>query len=227
MDTTGQAPDTHRAVNGQPPDQHQAGTGQAADWLRVAELYAQLGVDPRTVRRWITRNVPSEAQERRENPDGGSAELYLRADYLGPLQAAYSTGQAPDAHRTLTGQAAGEQRTGTGQAPGAEAEGWRELATQLRGELNRSQAEIDRLRSELATERVAHQEALRRAEGAELARTSTEARLEALKASWWRWYALAQQHVGTARWFRPVRDLPEPPAELVADRLLAKPPLDE
>lgn len=83
--------------------------------------------------------------------------------------------------------------------------------------LARADAEADRLRSQLEVANAARQEALRRAEAAEVARHTAVEQREALRAAWWRWYALA-----TARglWARLRGRLPDPPAEMTADRLL-------
>lgn len=221
METNGQTPGADRADIGPAPGDHRTGTGQGWAWCRVADLYPQLAADPRTVRRWIARNVPNDAQERREGGDGGAAEVYLRADYLAPLRAVYSTGQAPGDHRATTGPASDSDRTGTGQTPGAagdQADGWREALAAERGRTAAAVAEADHLRSELERERVARQAAARHAEEAERGRHVAETRGEALRAAWWQWYALL-----TSRAFWRVRRLPTVPPELTAGPALPPP----
>lgn len=245
MDTTGQATDTLRTTNGQPPNAVQTGNGQADAWVRVADLYPELRVEPRSVRRWIARHVPSDAQDRRPGPEGGNPELYLRAEFVPSLLADYAAGQptdehgtdtghAPDVHETSNGQASDTDGTGTGPkepvesaAPNAQQpapDGLAELRaaydTALSAERARVgdlQRECDRLRSQLETERAARETTARSAEEAERGRYHAEARLEGLRAAWWRWLTELDR---LGRWRRWCRKWPEPPAELRSERLL-------
>lgn len=210
METNGQTPGADRADIGPAPGDHRTGTGQWWAWCRVADLYPQLAADPRTVRRWIARNVPNDAQERREGGDGGAAEVYLRADYLAPLRAVYSTGPASDSDRTGTGQAPG--------AAGDQADGWREALAAERGRTAAAVAEADHLRSELERERVARQAAARHAEEAERGRHVAELRVSDLRAAWSTWFMLL-----TRRSLWRLRRLPPPPPELTAGPALPPP----
>ena len=212
MNTNGQA----SAVNGRLPDEASAGIGQASGaWVRLAELYPTLDADPRTVRRWVSRNVPADGQERRPGPDGGCAEVYLRPDYLAPLRAAYGNGQSIGGHRVVNGQTPDKPPAGIGDHR-ADDPGWSVALAEAHARLADVVAERDRLRSQLDTANVALQDALRRGEEEGRARSAAEQRLASLRAAWWRWYALARRP-----WWR-LRRLPEPPAELCADRLLER-----
>lgn len=190
----------------------ESATAPPAHWVRAGALAGALNVNPRRLREYVRRAFDeSDGIGTFDRPTGG-VELWLSAAVAEAVRRHY--GATAPAHAPADAPADTSPDAPAHADDSADA--WRELVAELR-------VDRDRLRSELATERVALQEALRRAEGAELARHAAETRVEALKAAWWRWLALARQHVGAARWFRPVRDLPEPPAELVADRLLAKP----
>lgn len=222
-----------RAAAGAPAGQQQAEPGtpggrpadstghtpdRPATWHRVADLYPTLGADPKTVRRWIARHVPTDAQERREPAGGGSAELYLRDDQVAALRSAYphrtAAGATPDRPAGAPAEHRAEAPDSSGQAPGAPgdpAAGWQQLVAELR-------AENDRLRSQIEAEKVKREEAVRRAEETELARHTAVEQLAGCRAAWWAWYALASTR---GLWARLRGRMPEPPPELAAsDRLL-------
>lgn len=217
-------------MNGRPSGEQQAGNGPSTGWVRVAELYAGLTVDPKTIRTWIRDNVPPEGQERRTGVSGGRPELWLKKEFVPPLRATYSAdgqeasnGRATGEQRGANGKASGDQRAGNGRPTGeeqAEADGWKAALEQAKERVGELTTERDRLRAQLDSTRVEVENATRRAEEAERGRYQAETRLEALRATWWRWYALVQQ---MGSWARLRRRLPDPPAELTADRLLAPP----
>jgi len=178
-----------------------------------ADVAAELGVSVDAVKRLQRRaDVPGELVPAAH---GGRVCMVTAGD-LAALRLAAAELVAPDAaERRPTPPTDAARREPAPPAaarptpPDAET-GWREavaLAT----------AEADRLRSQLEVANAARQEALRRAEAAEVARHTALEQREALRAAWWRWYALA-----TARglWARLRGRLPDPPAEMTADRLL-------
>lgn len=97
---------------------------------------------------------------------------------------------------------------------------WQEALVESRARVAELTIERDRLRSELERERVAHQDALRRAEEAERGRHVAREQCEVLRAAWWRWRTQLDG-LGLVNRFR--RLWPELPAEVTAERMLARP----
>jgi hypothetical protein len=81
-------------------------------------------------------------------------------------------------------------------------------------------AERDSLRSERDVARVEAQDARRRADEAERGMMTAQARIEALKGSWWRWKAMLAT-VGVVGRLR--RRWPDDPSEFDTPLLLASP----
>lgn len=163
-----------------------------ADWVPLSQVVPR--AKARQARRIVAQLDPAGEQSGRyPSPTGGSAAWWV----------------SPDLAEDLTGEVSGQT---TGEVSGHEsAEAWRELVATHR-------AEADRLRAELATERVARQEAVRRSEEAERARHSAELRQARLSGAWATWYATVR---GLTWWRR--RRLPDPPAE-TGQGLLNPPP---
>ena len=194
--------DTARQVtNGRLPAS--AASDKRSEWYTRKEAAAALGVSVSALRRLQKQlDVPGEVSP----SDRGGTVCRLSADDVERLSAGDKRGNRPAADKRQARQAASDSRQ---PAPAGDS-GWREA-------LALATAESDRLRSQLEAERVERQAAVRRAEEAERGHGAAVARLEALRAAWWRWYALATSR---GLWSRLRGRLPEPPAELVADRLL-------
>jgi len=187
------------------PDGRQAPSAPPARRYTRQEAAAELGISLDVLRRLQKRaDVPGELVPAER---GGTVCELTGAD-LAALRLAAATRQPPTAPAERQARPAPPAER---QPPAdGDAAGWREA-------LARADAEADRLRSQLEAERVARQEALRHAAEAERARHTAAEQLEALRGAWWRWYALA-----TARgvWARLRGRLPEPPAEMTADKRL-------
>lgn len=82
-----------------------------------------------------------------------------------------------------------------------------------------AQREADTLRSERDAARVVAEDARRRAEEAERGQAAALARVDQLRAAWWRWHSLATSWP----WWRRMRGLPVTPPELETPPLLAAP----
>lgn len=99
-----------------------------------------------------------------------------------------------------------------------DADGWREALAQANARTQQAEAQADTLRAERDVARVEAQTAVRRAEEAERGQSAANERVASLRAAWWRWYALAN-----GPWWRRLRGLPKPPAEVDEPPLLAAP----
>jgi len=116
-----------------------------------------------------------------------------------------------------------------------DAEGWKAAVTaaearanELRQDLDRlrteTATEIERLRRELGVERQGREEAQRQAEEAERARAAYAERLAEERAAWWQWVSFLQ---GLSL-LRRLRRLPDPPEALGrATKRLAAPEVKE
>lgn len=136
-------------------------------------------------------------------PHGGRLRILSPAD-LAALRS------APNGAEPIAGPArdGAEPRASAPNGQVDPADGWRLLVAELT-------ADRDRLRSELATVTVARQEALRRAESAEVALRAGEVRHAALRAACASWLAAL---VSRPLW--RLRRLPPLPPELVSGPLL-------
>jgi hypothetical protein len=188
--------------------------GATAEWVRVADLYGRVAARDRTVREWVKENVPETHKEQRSSPGGGKPEWFIHPAAAERLQAAFPMAE-PNGSNGGTPAIATAEPTAE-----AMAEGWQAALDEARARIGLIEAERDRLRSERDAAVQRAERAERQAEETERGRHAAQERLEALRGAWWRWYALAQ---ALSLWARVRRRLPDPPAELVADRLLAKP----
>ncbi|GMV98167.1 MAG: hypothetical protein AMXMBFR83_25190 [Phycisphaerae bacterium] len=205
MDTARQATgDKRQATNGRLPTTATTATGDNRPaWYTRPEAAAVLGLSVSALRRLQTQlGVPGEVVP----AERGGTVCRLSAADLERLSASDKRGRRQARQPAACRLSASDNRDRRQPPPGGDA-GWREA-------LALATAEADRLRSQLEAERVARQEAVRRAEEAERGYGAAVARLDALRAAWWRWYALARRP-----WWR-LRRLPDPPPELAADRLL-------
>lgn len=193
-----------------PADNRQPTTGNRDKRFTRAEAAAELGVSVSALRRLQQRT--GRAGELVPLERGGSVRL-LDAEDLAALAAASATSDkrqptsAPADNRDNR-LPASDKRQAVDLEPAAA--GWRELVAEVR-------SESDRLRAELAVTRERLDQLERRAGEAERGRLEAAARVEALRAAWWRWYALAQARP----WWR--RRLPDAPAELTAGPALPPP----
>ena len=215
-------------------EQRNGDNGQApmADvWLRVVDLASELGVDPRAMRRWISRNLSNAAQRRVLRPDGGHPELWVSPSGAAAIKEHYSGEEAAAEAQRVVGETVGRQGIKGTDTVSDEAEGWKAAvsaaegrANELRQELERTRgeasAEVDRLRRELTAERDVRERAERQAEEAERARAVYAERLAEERAGWWQWCA----YLKGLSMFRRMRGIPEPPEDLAKGTKRLGPP---
>ncbi len=186
-----------------------------AGWCRVSDLCNQIGVSSRTGSRWAVRiNDPSLATKRPRS-SGGSPEWWVSPEGEQAFRAAVITPDdiSPDSSSTSPGT----DDTSAVSADDAMAEAVRVAIEEARARASRAEGECDRLRRDLQLCREQLATAQRQAEEAERARHSAVEQLERIRAAWWRWHS---QAISVGFWARLRGQLPEPPPELVSDRLL-------
>lgn len=176
------------------------------------DLAAELGVDPGSLRKWLRRNAPQHVASRRR-PGGGNL-LLVTTEGQEAARAHYHVATRHDAEPMRRGvlSAMPQDQPDTSRHV-ATRDGWEAACSLLRSELDRALAERD-------VARVEAQAARREAEEAVRGQAATVARLESLRAAWWRWRVLLDALGPLARLRRR---WPAEPAELTADRLLTAP----
>jgi hypothetical protein len=199
----------------------QATTESSDKRLTRADMAAELGLSMAALRRLAGRvGVPGQLVAR---AGGGDLVVFTDADVAALRQARQATGAATDNREEASGkrQAASAATESSDKRPPAdEPAGWREALLRADEATRRETARADSLRSERDVALVREQAALRRAEEAERGMGAANTRLEALRAAWWHWRVLLDALGPVARLRRR---WPDAPAELVADRLLARP----
>lgn len=196
--TTVETPETGQDTTTRDVDPRQVET--------VSDVAADLGTTAATLRKWAGRH-------RLLPPPTPGRPTVLTAEQASNLRHCWRTRDTQDGTRRDSPETPETRRDKTAETRPDPADGWRELVSQLR-------ADLDTAKSQLSTERVARDVALRRVEEAERGRYGAEARLESLRAAWWQWRTLLDVLGPLARLRRR---WPEPPAELLAERLLGKP----
>ncbi len=198
------------------------GPDEAVDaWVRVVDLANEIAVDPRAMRRWISRNLSASAQKRVLRPDGGHPELWVCPSAVGAIKGHYQGGiNGTDTQRAAVDLGDDQGAKGT-DAVSDGAEGWKaavsaaeSLVSELRQELDRlrgeTAAELERVRRELSAEKQQREQVQRQADESERARAAYAERLAEERAAWWQWCA----YIKGLGILRRLRGIPQPPEEL-------------
>lgn len=181
-------------------------------YVAAKDLADELGLRPGPLREWVNRNASNGDLVRIPRPGGGTV-LYVSPTVAETARARYRT----TSHDSATPVPQAEPPVNTAPYDTA-AEGWRLALETAQANTRRLEADLATTKSERDTARVEAQAARRQAEEAERGMMTAHARIESLRAAWWQWYAVAN-----GPWWRRLRGLPKPPAELNTPPMLAAP----
>lgn len=155
-------------------------------YVAAKDLAEELGLRPGPLREWVNRNATDEEMARIRRPGGGTVL------YVSPAVAE----AARVRHRTTThvvvpaSQPVDQAVLAEDDAvpyDAAQAEGWRLALAEAQANARRLEADLATAKAERDTARVEAQAAIRQAAEAERGQNAALARVDGLRAAWWRW----------------------------------------